>query len=355
MTAPDWTSPPRRIAVFRALQLGDLLCTVPALRALREAAPTAEITLVGLPEARGFVERYSAYLDDLLIFPGMEGMPEQPPRPQELPAFYAAARARGFDLAIQLHGTGYQVNDIVDGLGAAQVAGFEPPEWPARGPGFLAWPDHLPEPLRYTALMTHLGISVRSTDLEFPLSADDRRECDAMTRQLGLSPSETVIVHPGARLLSRRWPLARFAEVASALAAAGHTVAVTGSREERDLTRQLIDTVDAPLVDLTGLTSLGGLAALLARCRLLVCNDTGVSHVAAAVGAPSVVIASGSDVARWAPLDQALHPVLWHDMPCRPCAFAVCPTDHECARGVDVDAVLAKVWHQLERQERTHA
>ncbi|NYE22364.1 glycosyltransferase family 9 protein [Pigmentiphaga litoralis] len=351
----SWTTPPRRIAVFRALQLGDLLCTVPALRALRQAAPTAEITLVGLPEARGFVERYSDYLDDLLIFPGMDGMPEQMPRPHELPGFYAAAQARQFDLAIQLHGTGYQVNDIVDLLGAKVVAGFEPPEWTPRGPTFLAWPDDLPEPLRYTALMAHLGIPVRSTELDFPLTLEDQRECDAMARQLNLRPADTILVHPGARLLSRRWPVDRFAAVASWLAAEGHTVAVTGSRDERSLTRQLLDRVDAPLIDLTGLTSLGGLAALLAQCRLLVCNDTGVSHVAAAVGTPSVVIASGSDVARWAPLDRDLHPVLWHDMPCRPCAFHACPTDHECARGVAVDDVLAQVRRQLERQETSHA
>jgi ADP-heptose:LPS heptosyltransferase len=59
------------------------------------------------------------------------------------------------------------------------------------------------------------------------------------------------------------------------------------------------------------------------------------------VGTPSVVIASGSEVARWAPARAARHRVLWHDRPCRPCSYEVCPTNHECAAGVGVADVTA--------------
>jgi ADP-heptose:LPS heptosyltransferase len=95
-----------------------------------------------------------------------------------------------------------------------------------------------------------------------------------------------------------------------------------------------------PARDLAGCTTLGGLAALIARARLLVCNDTGVSHIAAAMRTPSVVIACGSDPKRWAPLDRELHRVLSHPVPCRPCAYAECPIGHGCALGIAARDVI---------------
>jgi ADP-heptose:LPS heptosyltransferase len=343
------------VAIFRALQLGDLLCSVPALRALRAAWPDAHVTLIGLENAAGFVARFGAYIDDLMVFPGVEGMPEQTPRPDRMPAFHAEARARGFDLAIQLHGSGQQVNAIVEQLGAAVTAGFKPAaDSDAPSKYFMPWPAELPEPMRYTALMAFLGIPVRNLALAFPLSDADRADCDALVRAMSLTPERTIVMHPGARLESRRWPVACFAAVASRLVEAGWEVAVTGSEAEQDLTGSMIALAGVPITDLTARTSLGTLAALLARCRLLVCNDTGVSHVAAAVGADSVVIASGSDVARWAPLDRQRHRVLWHDVPCRPCAHHICPTGHECAAAILPDAVLDAAMEKLHR-ETSHA
>ena len=75
--------------------------------------------------------------------------------------------------------------------------------------------------------------------------------------------------------------------------------------------------------------------------RLLVCNDTGVSHVATAMATPSVVICSGADPGRWAPLNRDRHRVLHADVPCRPCAYQVCPIGHPCATGVSIASVLA--------------
>jgi ADP-heptose:LPS heptosyltransferase len=110
-----------------------------------------------------------------------------------------------------------------------------------------------------------------------------------------------------------------------------------------------------PAADLAGRTSLGGLAALVERAALVVCNDTGISHVAAALRAPSVVVACGSDTERWAPEEETLHRVLANHPPCRPCAHAVCPVGHECALEMPAETVVREARMQLARFGRVRA
>ncbi|HTH73233.1 MAG TPA: glycosyltransferase family 9 protein [Trinickia sp.] len=346
-------SPPRRIAVFRALQLGDMLCSVPALRALRRAWPDANITLIGLPWATRFVERFPSLIDELVVFPGARGFPEQEESDAGLPRFFAAMRDRRFDLAIQMHGSGGPANDIVRQFGAAAYAGFRQPH-EARDDGFIAWPDDLPEPHRYLALMRALGIDANDDSLWFPLTPHDRCEYAALETRHGIEPERLIVLHPGAQLPSRRWPAARFAQVADALSANGWQIAITGTSNEAAITAAVLGEMAAPALHLTGTTTLGGLAALVARARLVVCNDTGISHVAAAMRTPSTVIASGSDTRRWAPLDRARHRVLADYPPCRPCAFRDCPYGHPCALNVSADRVIEAALDQLAHRARAH-
>jgi len=335
----------RRIAVFRSLVLGDVLCAVPALRALRAAYPGARITLIGLPWAEALVQRLSC-VDDFIRFPGHPGLPESPADLGALPGFLAEVQSRRFDLALQLHGSGGISNPLVACFGARRSAGFfAPGAWRPDPQLFVPWPEAGHEIERCLALTDALGCPRQGLALEFPLDDSDAERLQALWPACADGPY--LVLHAGSQLLSRRWPVERFARVAQALGEAGWRVVLTGTPGEAALAQALQRGVQVPLVDLVGRTDLWTLGALLRDASLLVCNDTGVSHIATALGTPSVVVACGSDVRRWAPLDATRHRVLWQDLPCRPCAHAACPTAHECATAVTTDAVLDAAFELL--------
>ncbi|HEY8553153.1 MAG TPA: glycosyltransferase family 9 protein [Burkholderiales bacterium] len=334
---------PERIAVFRALHLGDLLCAVPALRALRAAFPRARVTLVGLPWAEEFARRFGHYIDDFLPFPGGRGLPERDAAASETEAYERAVRARRFDLALQLHGDGRYANAIVRAMNARHVAGFHPvgahcpdPDW------FLPYPETESEVRRLLRLLEFIGIPARGEELEFPITAEEWRGAAALRLRFGLQPGRYVCVHPGGRAPARRWRIERFAHVADRLAARGLRIVLTGMRDEAPITEAVKRTMLCSCIDLAGRAQSGTLAALLAGARLLVCNDTGVSHVAAALRVPSVVIFTGSSPARWAPADRARHRVVAVEVPCRPCTHWRCPIGQPCAEA-SVDAVMREI------------
>jgi len=121
-----------------------------------------------------------------------------------------------------------------------------------------------------------------------------------------------VLLHPGAASGSRRWPVDRWRQVARQLVAAGLRVLVTGSAAEAPRCAAVVDGV-AGTRSVAGTLGLPTLAALVAGCRLLVCGDTGVAHLATAVGAPSVLLFGPTSPTGWGPvLDVDRHVVLWH-------------------------------------------
>ena len=326
-----------KIAILRALQLGDLLCVVPALRALHAEYPAARITLIGLPWARGFVERFRRYLYDFIEFPGFPGLAERACDHAALPRFFDEVKGRGYDLAIQMHGSGEITNRLVALMGARHDAGFYREGRFCPDPErYVDWRDGEHEVMRYLRLLGRLRIPAQGSALEFPLTDRDWREWT----MLGLERDSYVVVHAGSQLESRRWPPERFAAVADTLAQDGLQVVLTGVASESGITARVRQAMHAPALDLTGLTSLGGLAALVARARLVVANDTGISHIAAALKTPSVIVASGSDPKRWAPLDTRRHRVLSHPVACRPCPHGTCPIGHPCALGIHAEQVI---------------
>jgi ADP-heptose:LPS heptosyltransferase len=302
---------PKKIAIFRALQIGDMLCAIPALKALRHACPDARITLIGLPWAEGFVRRFSTYLDDFIPFPGYPGLPEQVWQPERIPEWMRTVTGRQFDLLLQMHGNGSIVNPLVAALGAGAVAGFyEPGRYcpdPAR---YMPYPEEGSEVRRLLTLADFLGAPSRGEELEFPVTAGEEQAAGEICRRYGLQPKKYVCVHPGARDTRRWWSARHFARAADEIADKGFAVVLTGTQGEGETVRSVAAAMRNPSVDLAGKTDLGTLAVLIREARMILSNDTGVSHIASAVRTPSVVIFLASDPKRWAPLDGRRHRVI---------------------------------------------
>ena len=124
--------------------------------------------------------------------------------------------------------------------------------------------------------------------------------------------SEVVVIHPGAAYPARRWPAERFAAVAAALHDAGHEVVITGDGGEVDLAHSVAHGAGLPQsCVLAGTLELLGLVALIADCRLLICGDTGVGHIATATGTPSVLLFGPTPPNRWGPRGVGPHIAMW--------------------------------------------
>src|SRR5690348_2568459 len=160
-----------KIAVFRALQLGDVLCAVPAVRAIRAAHAGARIALVGLPWARELAMRFSRYFDGFVEFPGFPGLPERVPDISSIPGFFQQVGEQGFDLVLQMHGSGELSNPLAVLMGGALTAGYYRPGHYRPDPQrFFPWRDGEHEVLRWLRLVRELGIEPRGSELEFPLA-----------------------------------------------------------------------------------------------------------------------------------------------------------------------------------------
>jgi ADP-heptose:LPS heptosyltransferase len=296
----------RRIAVLRALFLGDFICAEPALRALKTRFPRAEVTLIGLPWIEPLLERY-ACVDDFLAFPGCAGVREVPYRAEATQSFLAEARERRFDMAIQMHGSGPESSDFVACLGARISLGFTPPGMPSPLTRPVPYPgDHVHEARKWLGLVAHVG-ATGSPRPELPVLPEEQAVAAQLCAEL--DPTKPVVaLHAGSREPARRWLPVRFAALADRLwDTRSCQILLTGSDRDAEDNAQVLRAARAPILDLTGRTTIGTLAALLERCALLVTNDSGPSHVAWARRVPSVILFGPTDPARWAPLEGGLH------------------------------------------------
>jgi ADP-heptose:LPS heptosyltransferase len=331
-----------RIAIFRALYLGDMLCIIPTVRAIRKAYPDSEIYLVGLPWQRDFVSRFSAYFDHLIEFPGWPGLPEQKFDAGRAIEFLQHIRAYKFDLVLQMQGNGVITNTLCMLWDGRKVCGLRREgEYCPNEELFPISKDGEHEVLRFLKLADALAIPRQGTELEFPITDFEMSTVRKMIGGCGLEPREYICVHPGARDVRRRWPIENFASIANEITAQGYPVMLTGSMEEKsllcELQRQISGRV-TNIVESFGHLTAGELGCVLQHSRLLVSNDTGVSHIASALRVPSTILFSAySDMNRWRPLDAGKHLAIPYE------------------KTTDIDYVLQCIMSKIEEQNTREA
>ena len=324
---PAWLPPEpgvSKIAVLRALSgLGDLIFALPAFEALRSAYPEAEIVLLGTDWHRDLLEPRPSPVDRVVPVPQSRGVRDDAGGDEDgvaVERFLEDMRAERFDLAIQLHGGGRHSNAFVLQLGARTTAGSRSPDAPSLD-RWLRYVYHQPEVVRYLEVVALVG--ARPVHLEPRLATTD-----ADRGEVSHLEGDLIAVHPGSSDARRRWPLERFARLGDRLSALGATVVITGSAAEAAVVEEVAGRMTSPAVALAGQVSLSGLVGLLSRCRLVVGNDSGPLHVAAAVGTPTVGIYWASNFVNSTPLTRARHrPLASFRLRC-----PVCDHDHTSSR-----------------------
>jgi ADP-heptose:LPS heptosyltransferase len=299
----------RRIAVLRSNGIGDFVMVLPALEALRAAYPDAEITYLGTTWHPDLLEDRPGPWDRVVVvprYPGVRDSDEATRDSPEVREFFAVQREEGYDLALQLHGGGGNSNPFVSALGARVTAGSCDVGAP---------PLDRTLPYSYYQHEVHRFLEVVGLVGAVPVTLEPRiapvpADAEAAGRALGAVDGPLVVLHPGATDARRRWPVDRFAAVADALAEQGARIAVVGhGADDAGAAASIVAQAQPQVLDLVDRLSMSAMTGVLARARLVVGNDSGPRHLAAAVGTATVGVYWCGNMINAGPLTRARHRV----------------------------------------------
>ena len=323
-----------RVLCIRLDSMGDVLMTTPALRAVK--ANARHVTLLTSP-AGAEVARLIPEVDDVIVYEAPWMKASIAPALADDEAMIARLSAGGFDAAIIF--TVFSQTPFPAAM-LTRLAGMERTLAHCRERAYALVSDAIAETepeggirhevRRHLDLVAMVGW--RTDDERLSLQPTAEAETVAAGIAARFEGAPWAVVHPGASAPSRRYPF--FAEATRLLAEHGWRFAVTGSAEEGGL----IEGIDA--LDLTGKLSLAELAALIGRAPLLISNNTGPAHIAAAMGTPVVDLYALTNPQHTPWMTPAR--VLNADVPCRWCFGSICKTGHHrCLRDVPPAAVAA--------------
>jgi len=341
----DWSAV-RRVLCVRLDSVGDVLMTTPALGAAKGPAGERHVTLLTSP-AGAAVAELAPSVDDIIVYdaPWLKATRQRPTSAVDH-AMAHMLRARGFDAAVVFTVFSQSalpaallcyLADIPLRLAHARENPYQLLTTWVADPEPQGGIRHEVE--RQLALVAAVGWMPADTRLSLRVTPRHRDGAAATLHSLGIDDDAWVVLHPGATAPSRRYPPASFAAAARALAArSGVRIVVTGAAEERELVRDVCGLIGSAAIDLAGRLDLGTFAALVHAAPLVITNNTGPAHVAAAMGTPVVVLYALTNPQHtpW----QVPSRVLSHDVPCRNCFKSVCPREHHaCLRLVPPSAV----------------
>ncbi len=337
--------------VVRLDHLGDVLMTTPAIRALKEGTPDRRVTLLTSPAGAAVAALIPA-VGDVIVYdaPWMKATALRADSAPDF-AMVEQLRARGFDAAAIF--TVFSQNPMPAAF-LCYLADIPLRLAHCHENTYQLLSDWVPDPepqsgirhevRRQLDLVGAVGCRTADERLSLRVPEEARARIRLLLGERGIDFGRPwIVIHPGASAPSRRYPAAGFAMVARRLAIeAGWQVVFTGLPNERDLVVWIQQEMAAPSHAFVGALDLGELAALIEAAPLLLANNTGPAHIAAAVGTPVVDLYALTNPQHtpWG----VPHRVLSHDVPCRNCFKSVCPMGHhDCLRQVTPDAVLAAV------------
>ena len=331
----DWKKV-NRILVVRLRSIGDTVLATPSLIALRRFLPDAQIDVLledwVAPVLDGFdvVDKVITVLHKSIK--------------SRLETALKIRRNR-YDVAFNLHG-GTTATFFVRVSGAKYRVGFSEYSYNFLYTHLLASPNefwrqneiHSAE--NQLALLGSVGVPV----------ADKPKSRLAVTEKARISVAEKIsesqfaLVHPAAAFATKQWATENFARIAEFLREKGLAVIAVAAKSEREVLENLQKTVRVPITIFDDLT-LPEITALASRAKIFVGNDSGIAHVAAAVGTPTIVIFGSSDINVWRPWTDAPHEIVYEKLPCQPCAGYFCKEFDEpkCILSVKTASVIKAV------------
>lgn len=343
---------PKRILIIRTDRIGDVALSTPAIKALRNSYPLSYIAFMVRPYAKEIVEG-NPYLDEVILY-DKDGIHK---------GFFSTLlfglhmRKKRFDTAIILHPTN-RAHIIAFVAGIPNRIGLN-----RKLPYLLtkALDDEKfrgeKHELEYTLdILRNIGVEVYDKSPYIPVKESNEESVDLKLIRKGVKSSDLLIaVHPGASCPSKRWPLERFASLIDRVKKSFNVciVLVSGPDDIAQVT-ELKQKLNSDVVDISGETSVGELAALLKRCRLFISNDSGPVHIATAVGTPSIVVFGrkqpGLSPKRWGPIGKE-DIVLYKDVGCEVCLAHNCKIGFKCLEAITVDDVFKAVEKLLSKNE----